>query len=240
MLWVVVIIGVVIWIFLPILPLCIVALLVIIGGIIRFLPILPLVKMLVKIVSLVIIAGIIGFSPIPTLVKGVVLFIIALLIILEINTYDEEVRVEKLKSDARLNGAKVFQRLQTPIAINEEGNIGIITPLTREAKVFNIKDVNGFEVIIDGQNIANFGGVIVEGVLFGGIGAIVGSSVNKQEINSIDLLFKINDFNNPIINVPLLSYEIEKGSMAYQTIQQEIAKLTSTLEIVEKKVKGQQ
>ena len=148
--------------------------------------------------------------------------------------------VEKLGSDPRLNGAKVFNgTIETPIAINEEGNIGIITPSAKEIKVFNIKDVNGFEVIIDGKNVANIGGAITGGILFGGIGAIVGSSANKQKINSINLLFKINDFNNPTINVPLLSIGTKKGSATDMAIQKEITELTSTLEVVEKKVKGQ-
>jgi hypothetical protein len=166
--------------------------------------------------------------------------VVALIIAVAANISNSKAAAAQLISDERLKGAKLFKEIiTTPVAINEEGNIGIINTSTKEIKVFNIKDVNGFEVIIDGKNVANIGGAIVGGLLFGGIGAIVGSSANKQKINSIDLLFKTNDFNNPTINVPLLSSGTKKGSMVDKAIQKEITELTSTLEIVEKKIKGQ-
>lgn len=70
--------------------------------------------------------------------------------------------------------------------------------------MFNIKDINGFERIIDGKDIANIGGAIAGGLLFGGIDALIRGGVRKEKISSINLLFKINDFNNPTINFHLL------------------------------------
>jgi hypothetical protein len=169
----------------------------------------------------------------------VIVIVIIIGIAVAININNTKVAAETLISDEKLKGAKLFkQMINTPIAINEDGNIGIVNPTTKEIKVFNMKDVNGFEVIVDGKNVANIGGAIAGGLLFGGIGAIVGGNVKKEKINTINLLFKINDFNTPTINVPLLTSGTKKGSLVDQQLQKEITELTSTLEYVEKKLKG--
>jgi hypothetical protein len=169
----------------------------------------------------------------------VFIILIVLIVAVAMNLSATKEAAKKLIADERLKDAKLFKNIiSTPVAVAENGNIGIINVKTKEIKVFSIKDVNGFEVIIDGQNVANVGGAIIGGFLFGGIGAIIGGSANKKKINSINLLFKINDFNTPTINVPLLIGGTKKGSMVDKALRDEITELTSTLEVVEKKIKG--
>ncbi|MDR2394457.1 MAG: hypothetical protein LBD93_09945 [Treponema sp.] len=84
-----------------------------------------------------------------------------------ISIYNKKVAVEQLYNDGRLKGAKIFKEwIEMPMAITQKRNIGIINPTTKNTKVFNIKDVNGFEVIINGKNIANVGGAIAGSLLF--------------------------------------------------------------------------
>jgi len=143
---------------------------------------------------------------------------------------------ESLLSDSRmLNGKYFLENAIIPIAITENGNIGYKDINTNNIKVFNIKDVNSFELITDGVKTANAGGAIVGGLLFGGVGAIIGGlSGQKEKINKIDLLFRINDFNNPVIEIPLMN-SFNKSN--YDIINNELKTFMATMEFIEKKAK---
>jgi hypothetical protein len=170
----------------------------------------------------------------------ILIIVVVLIIAVAVNLHNGKVAANSLESDSRLKGAKIFkQMIQTPMAITESGNIGISYPSTKIVKVFNIKDVNGFELNIDGKNVANIGGAITGGLLFGGVGALVGSSANKQKITKIELMFKLNDFNNPTVLVPLCG-ETKRGGMVHQQVEKEITELMNTLEFVEKNASGRQ
>ena len=143
-----------------------------------------------------------------------------------------------LASDERMQNAKVFNKhINTAIAISENGYIGVIDPKTKQPRIIHIKDINGFEIIVDGQNVVNMGGAVVGGLLFGGVGALLGGGAHKQKIKKMNLLFKVNDFSNPTIDLPLLSVEVKKGGMIYNAIQNELQELMATLEFVEKNCK---
>ncbi|MDR1239742.1 MAG: hypothetical protein LBK27_06485 [Treponema sp.] len=113
----------------------------------------------------------------------VIAIVVVLIVAVAINMKNKKDTSQNLSNDERLKGAKIFKEwIDTPMAVTENGNIGLINVSTKEIKVFNIKDVNGFEVIVDGKNVANIGGAIAGGLLFGGIGALIGSSANKEKI----------------------------------------------------------
>jgi len=170
----------------------------------------------------------------------IILLVIVAIAIIAIIAQNAKTKKQKseILSDERLSGAKVFSRfINTPIAISENGYIGIIDPKTDNAKIIHIKDVNGFELNIDGQNVANIGGAAAGALLFGGVGAIIGASSKKEKITKMNLLFKVNDFNNPTIDIPLVIFKMKKGSMIYNDVSKEVQELMSTLEIIERKSK---
>jgi hypothetical protein len=143
-----------------------------------------------------------------------------------------------LLSDERLKNAKVFKEfISFPIAVSENGFIGVSDIKTRKPKIIHIKDVNGFEIVVDGKNVANVGGAVVGGLLFGGVGAIIGGGTKQEKITKMNLLLKINDFNNPTIEMPLIVSSMKKGSLVYDATQKEIQELMATLELIEKTTK---
>ena len=103
----------------------------------------------------------------------------------------------------------------------------------KDSKILNIKDIVGFEVLTNGTSSANIGGAIAGGLLFGGVGAIIGGQ-SKEKIPKMSFLFKTNDFHNPNIEIPIIVSSVKKGSFEDQAIQEKIKNLTSTLEIVER------
>jgi hypothetical protein len=171
------------------------------------------------------------------LVLAVVFGIVASVITVTLNEKKRQKIINALRQDKRMTNAKVFsQHISTPIAISEDGDIGIIDIKTETFEIIHIKNVNGFELIVDGRNIANVRGAVAGGLLFGGVGAIIGGGAHKEKITKMELLLKINDFNDPIRNIPLIATEIKKGP-GYDAIQKEIQTVMATLEIVEKKIR---
>jgi hypothetical protein len=124
------------------------------------------------------------------------------------------------------------------ILISETGFIALKSLFIKEIIIINIKDVIGFEVLTNGKSSANIGGAIAGGLLFGGVGAIIGGLQSKETITKMSFLFKTNDFNNPNIEIPIIALSLKKGSFEYQALDEKIKNLTSTLEIVEQKIKG--
>jgi len=160
-------------------------------------------------------------------------------------------------NDDRLKDAKIFNQIRTPIAITKDGYIGI-NPFSESVVIFHIQEVieYGFNQIQDDSSskykkIAT-GSLIGAGIglLLGAlneagkgnvpsksgipsmmIGAGVGGTVKHFTMdnqNNISLIFKRDDFDNPIITVPLLVKGIDKSK--YKEIQDEIIKLKNTLD----------
>jgi hypothetical protein len=127
-------------------------------------------------------------------------------------------------NDSRFKNSKIFEAETMPIIISEDGYIAIIYHLTNDKKIININDINDFEVLIDNKTSSiNTMGISI-GLFFGSIGKI------NTKINSIKLILKMNNFNEPIIEIPFLSHEINTDSNSYYNIQEKIIQLTGTLE----------
>ena len=68
---------------------------------------------------------------------------------------------------------------------------------------------------------SQIGGALVGGVLLGGVGAVIGGlsaktvSTSEQLENSIELLIRINDTQNPVWSIPFLSVQQPKTSILY-------------------------
>jgi len=139
-----------------------------------------------------------------------------------------------LLSDARLKGGKLFHKMiETPVVISQNGYIGFIDK-SSGVKIFHIKDVNSFKLVVDQREAVNISGAAVGGVFFGGVGAILGGMKGREKITSMNILFGTKDFYNPTVSIRLLSTGTNKGSFVYNSLESEISDLMATLEIVEK------
>jgi len=183
-----------------------------------------------------------------------VVFIVAAVVIsgnirsmkLKTQELDQELDMESKVIKESSGHVKIFREfIITPVSVSETGEIGVFDAETTKTEIVNIKDVRGFELIEDGKNVANIGGAVVGGLLFGGVGAIVGGSAHNKKITKMDLVLKIDDFKKPYINIPLYRSEGKKDALGgwalsppIDKVQEEIKELVNTLEFVEKKIKG--
>lgn len=137
-------------------------------------------------------------------------------------------------TDERFKGAKQFKLPMGVFAIAESGYISIYF---RKNRVLHINDIRGFEVIKDGQPSGGIKSAVAGGLLFGGVGAIVGGVVgsSKTAIRSLSLMFKTNDFNEPTITVPFIIKKTKSTSILAKEAERQLRDILSMLEILEKK-----
>lgn len=128
----------------------------------------------------------------------------------------------------------------TDLLIGEDGNTGFaydnehrkicllaISAHQPTAWVYDYKDVLSCELYEDGNSInktsrmSQVGGALIGGVIFGGVGAIIGGLSGKTKttnsINRIDLRMVINDSQSPIHDINLLNIETSKSDIVYKS-----------------------
>jgi len=142
-----------------------------------------------------------------------------------------------INGDPRLINAKLFHPIGGTIAISESGYVGFKNDKIKEnIKVLHINDIKGFNLDINGNTQHNTGGAITGGLLFGAVGAIIGGQ-NIEMITKLSLIFKIDDFNNPNIEIPFILFKIKKGSYEHKQALDMVNEISSLLELLERKYK---
>lgn len=145
--------------------------------------------------------------------------------------------LEQIQTDTRLKNAKFFEGATGYfILISESGYVGFKTPEMEAQKIVYINDINGFELQQNGHSSANSTAAIAGGLLFGGIGAVLGGIGSaKQNITSLSFVFKINDFNTPSIEIKFIDSAIKNDSTYYEMLMKRINELDGLLSFIEKK-----
>lgn len=89
-------------------------------------------------------------------------------------------------------------------------------------KEYNFSDLNSFELMEDDSQVTS-GGVgqaLVGGLLFDGAGLIAGGVTGKRKtkkvVESMFIKLHINDFNNPLIMIPLITEKTKINSKEYK------------------------
>lgn len=111
--------------------------------------------------------------------------------------------------------------------------------LYKAPKVRKYSDILDFELLEDGETLTTKNGVgraIVGGVLFGGVGAIVGGvtgkNKNKNMCNSLKLKITLNDLEEPNIYVDYLTSPTKKDGWVYKTVAESAQNAVSVLSII--------
>lgn len=105
-------------------------------------------------------------------------------------------------------------------------------------RVVDYKDIIDFEVIQDNESIVKggLGSAIVGGALFGDTGAIVGGITGRRKIAAVvqklDLIVRINDMENPLIQMSFIKKSVERNSYTYSSILKEVQEALSVLSII--------
>ncbi len=106
-----------------------------------------------------------------------------------------------------------------------------------EYYVYNFSDLIDYNILEDGNSIISgtSGGALVGGLLFGGVGAVVGASGQRKTsktCSSMSVVITVNDLSNPQLNISLITKEIETSCEEYEIAMDTASKFQSVLAVV--------
>lgn len=115
-----------------------------------------------------------------------------------------------------------------------------------ENKLLEYKDIVEYELLEDGESITKggLGRAVAGGVLFGGVGAVVGGITGKKKsktmINSLKVKITVNNMSNPDIYINLVTSQLKENSILYKAAANEAQEIISTLAVITKSNENQQ
>lgn len=104
-------------------------------------------------------------------------------------------------------------------------------------EVHEYSDILSYEIVEDGNSISK-GGVgraIVGGLLFGGVGAIVGGVTghkSKATCTKLEVIIKLNSMSKPLEKITLISTETRKDNLLYSAAIKRAQEIAAILEIM--------
>jgi hypothetical protein len=126
------------------------------------------------------------------------------------------------------------------VDINKKIVTFIIPNLTErkyENKSYGCKDLLESHIVENGSSVSSvssvnrgsqIGGALIGGLLAGGVGAVIGglsgSSTIEDEIDKMELVIVVNDIDNPVFRLTLLTkikdiYSVKKNTKEYQDVR---------------------
>lgn len=108
----------------------------------------------------------------------------------------------------------------------------------KNSHIYSTDDICDYELIEDGDTITKggIGSALAGGLLFGGVGAVVGgitgSKKTKSTVTKLQIKIKVNDMNNPNVYVNLITTEFKKSSLTYQSASASAQEILSVLSLL--------
>lgn len=142
------------------------------------------------------------------------------------NRFDEELKVF---SPTKVIGSHIeFDDTQKKWLVSRKNN----------PRIFNYSDIIDFELLDDGESITKggIGRAVAGGMLFGGVGAIVGGATGKKKnkaiCKSLRIKITINDIKNPSVFLDFISSDMKKDGFIYKNIYNAAQECLSTLQLI--------
>lgn len=108
----------------------------------------------------------------------------------------------------------------------------------KNPKIYQYSDIIDFELLEDGESITKggLGRAVAGGVLFGGIGAVVGGVTggkkSKTICTNLKIKITIKDINNPTVYINFITSSTKKNSIIYKTMYNSAQECLSVLQLI--------
>lgn len=108
----------------------------------------------------------------------------------------------------------------------------------KNPRIHSYDDVLDFELLEDGGSIAKggLGRAVAGGLLFGGVGAIVGGSTGKKKskstCTSLKIKITLNDMATPTEYINMITAETKKSGILYQTCEKQAQEILSIFQVM--------
>lgn len=155
----------------------------------------------------------------------------------EMNVSDIKEAIEKAKQDMiDMNNFNTTRKVGKYISFDDNQR-KFLLPKTffTNAKIYDYSELLGYELLEDGDIITKggLGRAVVGGVLFGGVGAIVGGVTGgkrgKRVIKSVKIKLTLDNKAVPVEYVTLLNSEFKSDSFVYKSVIQDAEKIIGIL-----------
>ncbi|MGV8905796.1 MAG: SHOCT domain-containing protein [Acetobacterium sp.] len=106
------------------------------------------------------------------------------------------------------------------------------------ASVYNYADIIDFELIENEESISKggLGRAVAGGILFGGVGAVVGGVTggkkSKAICSNLKLRITVRDMNNPAVYVDFIKTDTKKSSITYKEYFKQAQECVATLQLI--------
>lgn len=113
-----------------------------------------------------------------------------------------------------------------------------VIPVSELSKIYNFADIIDFELLEDGDSVVKggLGRAIAGGVLFGGVGAIVGgvtgNKKSKAVCNSLKIKITVKSMFNPTEYINFITTPTKKDSILYTTYFSSAQECLSNLQLI--------
>lgn len=107
-----------------------------------------------------------------------------------------------------------------------------------KSTVYNYNDILDFELLEDGESIAKggLGRAVAGGILFGGIGAVVGGATgsrkNKPVCTTLKIKISLNNISNPVEYISFITTPTKKDGLIYKSSEKAAHECLSLLEYI--------
>lgn len=166
--------------------------------------------------------------------------------VIAINKRQEKISEQKRENADRISKFNATRTIGTYMQIDEDKHqwtvsSGIFsTKVTNNSSIYLYSDILNYELLEDGATItkggASIGRAAVGGILFGGVGAVIGGVTGKKKsiptCTSLKIKITVNDLVNPVVYINLITTETKKSSFIYQTSYQTAQEILSTLDLL--------
>lgn len=156
----------------------------------------------------------------------------------------DNVRADMARMEAAAARQRAFEptrRVGNHFVIDENKKqwqvLGGVTGKLIMSPVYDFTDIVSYELLEDGETLAKggLGRALVGGVLFGGVGAVVGGVTGKKSknvINSMQVKITVRDMSNPVAYVSLISGKTKHNSFTHRLAQETAQEILSLLELM--------
>lgn len=114
------------------------------------------------------------------------------------------------------------------------------TTVKTSNKTFKYSELLSYELIEDGESVTkggvSLGRAVVGGVLFSGVGMILGGLTGKKKsknfVTEMKIIISVNNPDNPSIIIPLVKKKMKKDSKDYKKLAEDAQETLSYLDMI--------
>ena len=137
-----------------------------------------------------------------------------------------------MEADTKFNYEDLNNKVEVFVD-NHNNKLMVLDGKSGRKAALNFKDIIGMEFKEDGISTNGVGRAAVGGILFGGVGAVVGAVTGKRTVQNIKIIIYVSDVVSPFVEISInQSSKIKCDSSTYKEIMEFERRLDATIRAI--------